>query len=126
MKRRIIATANAPSAIGPYSQAVRAGNTVYLSGQIPLDAVTGRIIGEDITEQTHQIMKNIGEILKAAGYKFKDVVKVTCLLADINDFQKMNDVYAEYFSENSPARSTYEVSNLPRGAKAEIETIAVK
>jgi 2-iminobutanoate/2-iminopropanoate deaminase len=126
MKRRIIVTSNAPSAIGPYSQAVQAGNTVYLSGQIPLDASTGRIIGEDITEQTHQVMKNIGEILKAAGYKFKDVVKVTCLLADINDFQKMNDVYAEYFSENSPARSTYEVSNLPRGVKIEIETTAVR
>jgi len=126
MKRRIIITSNAPSAIGPYSQAVQAGNTVYLSGQIPLDASTGRIIGEDITEQTHQVMKNIGEILKAAGYKFQDVVKVTCLLADINDFQKMNDVYSEYFSENSPARSTYEVSNLPRGVKIEIDTIAVR
>jgi 2-iminobutanoate/2-iminopropanoate deaminase len=126
MKRRIIATSNAPNAIGPYSQAVKAGNTVYLSGQIPLDAATGRIIGEDITEQTHQVMKNIGEILKAAGYRYKDVVKVTCLLADINDFQKMNDVYAEYFHENSPARSTYEVSNLPRGVKIEIDAIAAK
>ncbi len=126
MKRRIIVTTNAPSAIGPYSQAVRAGNTVYLSGQIPLDAATGRIIGEDISEQTHQVMRNIGEILKAAGYKYKNVVKVTCLLADITDFQKMNEVYAEYFPENSPARSTYEVSNLPRGVKIEIESIAVK
>ncbi len=126
MKRRIIVTTNAPSAIGPYSQAVRAGNTVYLSGQIPLDAATGRIVGEDISEQTHQVMRNIGEILKAAGYKYKHVVKVTCLLADISDFQKMNEVYAEYFPENSPARSTYEVSNLPRGVKIEIESIAVK
>jgi 2-iminobutanoate/2-iminopropanoate deaminase len=126
MKRKIIITSNAPSAIGPYSQAVRAGNTVYLSGQIPLDALTGRIAGEDITEQTHQVMKNIGEILKAAGYKFQHVVKVTCLLADIGDFQKMNDVYTKYFSENSPARSTYEVSNLPRGVKVEIDAIAVK
>lgn len=126
MKRRIIATTNAPVAIGPYSQAVQAGNTVYLSGQIPLDAATGRIIGEDITEQTHQVMKNIGEILEAAGYKYKDVVKVTCLLADISDFQKMNEVYAQYFPENSPARSTYEVSNLPRGVKIEIDSIAVK
>jgi 2-iminobutanoate/2-iminopropanoate deaminase len=126
MKRRIIVTANAPSAIGPYSQAVQAGNTVYLSGQIPLDAATGRIVGEDISEQTHQVMKNIGEILKAAGYKYQNVVKVTCLLADITDFQRMNEVYAEYFPVDSPARSTYEVSNLPRGVKIEIESVAVK
>lgn len=126
MERKIIATKNAPSAIGPYSQAVQTGNTIYLSGQIPLDAGSGKIVGDDITEQTHQVMKNIGEILKAAGFEFRDVVKVTCLLADINDFQKMNEVYAEYFPENSPARSAFEVSNLPRGAKIEIETMAVK
>ena len=126
MNRRIIVTKNAPSAIGPYSQAVQTGNTIYLSGQIPLDAGSGRMVGEDITEQTHQVMKNIGEILKAAGFGFRDVVKVTCLLSDITDFQRMNEVYAEYFPENSPARSTYEVSNLPRGAKIEIDTIAVK
>lgn len=126
MERKIIATKNAPSAIGPYSQAVQTGNTIYLSGQIPLDAGSGKIVGDDITEQTHQVMKNIGEILKAAGFEFRDVVKVTCLLADINDFQKMNEVYAGYYPQDPPARAAYEVSNLPKGVKIEIETIAVR
>jgi 2-iminobutanoate/2-iminopropanoate deaminase len=126
MKRRIIITDNAPRAIGPYSQAVEVNNTLYISGQIPLNPESSKIVGDDITEQTQQVMKNIGSILKAAGYEFQNVVKVTCLLADINDFQKMNEVYSKYFNENSPARSTFEVSNLPKGVKIEIETIAVR
>jgi 2-iminobutanoate/2-iminopropanoate deaminase len=126
MAKRIIATADAPAAIGPYSQAVKADNTLYISGQIPLDPETGNITGSDITEQTRQVMQNIMTILKAAGYEPGHVVKSTCLLADINDFQKMNEVYAEYYLQDPPARAVYEVSNLPKGVKIEIETIAVR
>ncbi len=126
MMKRIITTADAPSAIGPYSQAVEADNTLYISGQIPMDPATGDIIGSDIVSQTKQVMENIKAILKSAGYELKNVVKSTCLLADINDFQKMNEVYAGYYPEDPPARAAYEVSNLPGGVKIEIETIAVR
>ncbi len=126
MTKRIITTANAPASIGPYSQAIEANNTLYISGQIPLDPETGKIAGSDIVSQTRQVMKNITAILKAAGYEPRHVVKSTCLLADINDFQKMNEVYAGYYPEDPPARAAYEVSNLPMGVKIEIETIAVR
>ena len=121
-----IHTPNAPAAIGPYSQAVQTGNMLFVSGQIPIDPATGVFAGEDITTQTHQSLTNIKNILAAAGYSLKDVVKTTVLLADIADFAAMNAVYAEYFAENKPARAAFAVKDLPRGALVEIEAIAAK
>ena len=121
-----IHTPNAPTAIGPYSQAVQTGNMLFVSGQIPIDPATGVFAGEDITTQTHQSLTNIKNILAAAGYSLKDVVKTTVLLADIADFAAMNAVYAEYFTENKPARAAFAVKDLPRGALVEIEAIAAK
>ena len=121
-----IYTPNAPAAIGPYSQAVQAGDMLFVSGQIPIDPATGVFAGEDITTQTHQSLTNIKNILAAAGYSLKDVVKTTVLLADIADFAAMNAVYAEYFTENKPARAAFAVKDLPRGALVEIEAIAAK
>ena len=121
-----IHTPNAPAAIGPYSQAVQTGNMLFVSGQIPIDPATGVFAGEDITTQTNQSLTNIKNILAAAGYSLKDVVKTTVLLADIADFAAMNAVYAEYFTENKPARAAFAVKDLPRGALVEIEAIAAK
>ena len=121
-----IHTPNAPAAIGPYSQAVQAGNMLFVSGQIPIDPATGAFAGEDITTQTHQSLTNVKNILAAAGYTMNDVVKTTVLLADIADFAAMNAVYAEYFNENKPARACFAVKDLPRGALVEIEAIANK
>ena len=121
-----IHTPNAPAAICPYSQAVQTGNMLFVSGQIPIDPATGVFAGEDITTQTHQSLTNIKNILAAAGYSLKDVVKTTVLLADIADFAAMNAVYAEYFTENKPARTAFAVKDLPRGALVEIEAIAAK
>ena len=123
---KIIHTENAPAAIGPYSQAVQAGNLLFVSGQIPVDPATGAFAGEDITTQTHQSLTNIRNILAAAGYTMNDVVKTTVLLAEIADFAAMNAVYAEYFTENKPARAAFAVKDLPRGALVEIEAIAAK
>ncbi|MBN2347200.1 MAG: RidA family protein [Bacteroidales bacterium] len=124
--KKIINTAAAPAAIGPYSQAVEANGTLYISGQIPLHPESAEIVGNTIEEQTEQVMKNIESILKAAGYTFNDVVKSTCLLANIEHFQKMNEVYGKYYKENPPARAAYQVVNLPKGVLIEIETTAVK
>jgi 2-iminobutanoate/2-iminopropanoate deaminase len=124
--KKIISTINAPQAIGPYSQAVEANNTLYISGQLPLNPRTGKLIYGDIFEQTEMVMINIGAILEAAGYDFGDVVKSTCLLSDIKNFAAMNEVYGRYYPTNPPARAAYEVVNLPLGALIEIETIAVK
>ena len=121
-----IHTANAPAAIGPYSQAIAAGNTIYVSGQIPIDPATGVFAGEDIATQTRQSLTNVSNILAAAGYTLNDVVKTTVLLADIADFATMNAVYAEFFTENKPARACFAVKDLPRGALVEIEAIAAK
>lgn len=121
-----IHTPNAPAAIGPYSQAVQTGNMLFVSGQIPIDPATGVFAGEDINTQTHQSLTNIKNILAAAGYSMNDVVKTTVLLADIADFGAMNAVYAEYFTENKPARAAFAVKDLPRGALVEIEAIAAK
>ena len=121
-----IYTPNAPAAIGPYSQAVQAGNMLFVSGQIPVDPATGAFAGEDIVTQTRQSLTNVKNILEAAGYSLGDVVKTTVLLADIADFAAMNAVYAEYFSENKPARACLAVKDLPKGALVEIEAIAVK
>lgn len=124
--KRIIETANAPEAVGPYSQAVEANGTLYISGQVPLDPKTKKIVDGGIKEQTIQVMENIGAILKAAGYDYSDVVKSTCLLSDIEHFKAMNEVYAKYYTEKKPARAAFAVKDLPLGALVEIETIAVK
>lgn len=121
-----IYTPNAPAAIGPYSQAVQAGNMLFVSGQIPVDPATGAFAGEDIVTQTKQSLTNVKNILEAAGYSLNDVVKTTVLLADIADFAAMNAVYAEFFSENKPARACFAVRDLPKAALVEIEAIACK
>ena len=125
MSKEIIATDRAPKAIGPYSQAVKAGRFVFCSGQIPLDPVTGELRGADIREQTEQVMENIAQVLGAAGLAFDDVVKSTIFLTDLADFAAVNEVYGRRFPENPPARSTVEVKGLPRGARVEIEVIAL-
>ena len=122
--KKIISTTEAPAAIGPYSQAVRAGSLVFCAGQVPLDPKSGQIVSEDITEQTRRVLDSITAILKAEQLTLAHVVKTTVFLSDFGDFQKMNEVYATYFSENPPARSTVGVSTLPKNAKVEIEAIA--
>ena len=114
----------APAAIGPYSQAVRTGDLLFVSGQLPIDPATGAFAGEDIASQTRQSLMNVKAILEAAGYSCADVVKSTVLLAEISDFAAMNAVYAEFFSEPYPARSAVAVKTLPKGALVEIEVIA--
>lgn len=121
-----IHTPNAPAAIGPYSQAVQAGSMLFVSGQIPIDPATGVFAGEDIVTQTRQSLTNIKNILEAAGYSMNDVVKTTVLLADIADFGAMNEVYAQFFVDNKPARAAFAVKDLPRGALVEIEAVANK
>lgn len=124
--KKVISTSNAPKAIGPYSQAIEINGMLFISGQIPIDPATGKIIDGGITEQAEQVMKNIGAILLEAGYEFKDVIKSTCLLNDMENFAAMNAVYGKYYAENPPARAAYAVVKLPLGALIEIETIAVK
>jgi 2-iminobutanoate/2-iminopropanoate deaminase len=124
--KKIINTAAAPKAIGPYSQAVEANGMLFISGQIPIDPGTGKMIEGGISEQTEQVMKNIGAILKEAGYDFSDVLKSTCLLSDMDNFAAMNVVYGSYYAENPPARAAYGVVKLPLGALVEIETIATR
>jgi 2-iminobutanoate/2-iminopropanoate deaminase len=124
--KKIIYTESAPKAVGPYSQAVETNGMLFISGQIPIDPAIGKIVEGGIKEQTHQVLKNIGAILKAAGYDYKDVVKSTCLLSDMDNFAAMNEVYAQYYAENPPARAAYGVVRLPLGAMVEIETIAMK
>ena len=121
-----IYTPNAPAAIGPYSQAIQAGNLLFVSGQIPIHPATGAFAGEDIETQTRQSLTNVKHILEAAGFTLNDVVKTTVLLADIGDFAAMNAVYAEFFCENKPARACFAVKDLPKGALVEIEAIASK
>ena len=124
--RQVVATENAPAAIGPYSQAVRVGPTLYCSGQIPLDPATGLLVSGPIEDQTRRVLDNLGAVLKAAEMGFGDVVKVTVYLKDLNNYGAMNAVYAEYFSEAKPARAAVEVSRLPKDVGIEIECIAVK
>ena len=121
---KAITTENAPAAIGPYSQAIAAGNAVYASGQIPIVPETGELVQGDISVQAEQVMKNVGEILKAAGAEYTDVVKTTCFLADMNDFAAFNSVYARYFT-GRPARSCVAVKALPKGALCEVEVTAI-
>lgn len=124
MKLNVIATEKAPAAIGPYSQAIQAGNLLFCSGQIPLDPQTGEIVAGDIRSQAEQVMKNISAVLLAAGVGFNDVVKVTIFLVDMKDFGVVNEVYGSYFCDHKPSRSTVAVRELPRGVLLEIEVIA--
>jgi 2-iminobutanoate/2-iminopropanoate deaminase len=123
--KKIISTVNAPKAIGPYSQAVEANGMIFISGQIPVVPADGSI-PEGIEAQTEQVMKNIGAILKEAGLGYENVIKTTCLLSDMDNFQAMNGVYGKYFPENPPARAAYAVVKLPLGVLVEIESIAVR
>jgi 2-iminobutanoate/2-iminopropanoate deaminase len=122
--RQAVSTTSAPTAIGPYSQAVRAGALLFVSGQVPLDPATGQLVDGDIAAQTHRVFQNIGEILKAGGASFDHVVRTTVFLADMNDFAAMNEAYATYFTTPAPARATVQVSRLPRDARIEIDVIA--
>ncbi|MGL4971874.1 MAG: RidA family protein [Culicoidibacterales bacterium] len=121
----IIQTDFAPQAIGPYSQAVLAGDTLYVSGQIPFDPQTMTLVSDDVQEQTHQCLKNLQAIVEAAGLTMKQIVKVGIFITDMDEFALINEVYAQYFSEHKPARSTVQVARLPRDVKIEIEAIAV-
>ena len=124
--KKIINSPKAPKAIGPHSQATEANGMVFISGQLPVDVNTGKFVEGGIKEQTEQSLKNIGYILEAAGCDYKNVVKTTCLLSDISDFAAMNEIYAKYFGEESPARAAFAVKTLPMGALVEIEAIAAK
>jgi 2-iminobutanoate/2-iminopropanoate deaminase len=124
--REIVATEAAPQAIGPYSQAIQTGDFVFTSGQIPIDPKTGVFVEGGITEQTEQVLRNLAEVLRAAGTSLEAVVKTTVYLADMDDFAAMNEVYGRYFSNEPPARSTVQAARLPRDARVEIDAIAVK
>lgn len=124
--KKVIFTPKAPQAIGPYSQAVEVNGMLYISGQVPLDPETMKVIEGGIKEQTRQVIKNIGAILEVAGYSFSDVVKSTCLLSDMANFKAMNEVYGEFYENDPPARAAFAVKELPLGVLVEIETVAVK
>ncbi|MCB0486975.1 MAG: RidA family protein [Cyclobacteriaceae bacterium] len=126
MSKEVVYSAKAPEPIGPYSQAIKAGNTLFVSGQIPIDSSTGKIDDGDITSQTNQVMKNLEAILTAAGMTFANVVKCSIFLSDMNDFPKVNDAYGKYFQSEPPARETVQVSRLPKDVNVEISCIAVK
>ena len=122
--KKIIATSDAPAAIGPYSQAIRSGNLIFCSGQIPLDPRSGQIVSDDIGEQTRRVLDNISGLLKSEGLSLADVVKTTIFLTDLGNFQIVNEIYGSYFNNQPPARSTVQISALPKGARVEIEVIA--
>jgi 2-iminobutanoate/2-iminopropanoate deaminase len=122
--RQAVSTPSAPKAIGPYSQAIRAGSLLFVSGQVPIDPATGQIVNGDIAAQTHRVFQNIGEILKAGGASFDHVVRTTVFLADMDDFSAMNEAYATYFTAPAPARATVQVSRLPKDARVEIDVVA--
>jgi 2-iminobutanoate/2-iminopropanoate deaminase len=124
--RQTVATDAAPRAIGPYSQAISAGDLVFASGQIPTDPKTGEFVAGGVAEQTEQVLKNLSEVLKAAGCGLADVVKTTVFLADMGDFVAMNETYGRFFASDPPARSTVQAARLPRAARVEIDAIAVK
>jgi len=119
-----VTTPHAPGAIGPYSQAIRAGDFVFLSGQIPLDPGTGQLVAGGIVEQTHQVLKNLGAVLEAAGASYARVVKTTVYLADMGEFGAMNEIYGTYFSSPAPARATVQAARLPRDVRVEIDAVA--
>jgi len=124
--KKIVFTENAPKAIGPYSQAIEKNGQLFISGQVPIDPTTSKVVEGGINEQTEQVMKNIEAILNEAGYTFADVVKSTCLLSDMANFSAMNAIYGRYYSENPPARAAFAVKELPLGVLVEIETLAIK
>lgn len=124
--REVISTKDAPAAIGPYSQAIRVGNALYLAGQIPIDPTTGQLVSGGITEQTRQVMENLKAILTAAGFSMSDVVQCRVYLSDLSDYVGMNEVYAGYFKESPPARAVVQVSGIPRDALLEVMATAIK
>ena len=123
--KKIISTSDAPAAIGPYSQAIRSGDFIFCSGQIPLDPKTGEMVSDDIGAQTRQVLDNISGVLESEGLSLGDVLKTTIFLTDLGNFQIVNEIYGSYFNNQPPARSTVQVSALPKGARVEIEVIAV-
>jgi 2-iminobutanoate/2-iminopropanoate deaminase len=125
MKKPVV-TPHAPKAVGPYSQAVLAGDTLYCSGQIPLDPETGEVVAGGVREQAERVFLNLGAVLRASGMDFSDVVKATIFTTDLSKFGELNEVYASYFSEPYPARSTVQVSALPRGVQVEVEVVAIR
>jgi 2-iminobutanoate/2-iminopropanoate deaminase len=126
MEKQVINTNGAPAPIGPYNQAIKAGSTLFISGQIALNPETGQIEKEDITSETHRVMQNLRAILTEAGMDFSDVVKTTIFIMDMNDFSQINEVYGKYFSGYFPARETVQVAGLPKGVNVEISMIAIK
>jgi len=126
MTKQIINTTSAPAPIGPYSQAVLSGNTLYVSGAIAIDPANGNMIQADIEAETHQVMKNLGEILKSAGMNYSNIIKATIFVTDLANFAKINGVYGSYFEKEFPSRETVQVSALPKAAHVEISVIAVK
>lgn len=126
MAKEIVYSKNAPEPIGPYSQGVKVGNVLYVSGQIALDAESGSLINENITEETHAVMKNLDAVLAAANFSFLDVVKCTIFIRDMDDFTTINEAYGQYFKSSPPARETVEVSGLPKNVNVEISCIAAK
>jgi 2-iminobutanoate/2-iminopropanoate deaminase len=125
MERQVIHTDHAPKAIGPYSQAIRVGEFIFCAGQTPIDPATGNLVAGEIEAQTRRVLQNLAAVLEAAGTSLSHVVKTTVFLLDMNDFQRMNAVYAEFFPANPPARSTVQVARLPRDARVEIEVVAL-
>ncbi len=123
--KKIVSTTEAPAAVGPYSQAVRIGPMLFTAGQIPLDPQSGQIVSEDVAEQTKRVLENLTAVLKAENMNFSNIVKTTVFMTNLADFQTMNDIYAGYFKDSPPARSTVQVAALPRGAQVEIEVVAV-
>lgn len=126
LMKKVIFTEKAPKAIGPYSQAIESNGQLFISGQVPVDPATSKVVEGGVKEQTLQVMKNIEAILQEAGYTFSDVVKSTCLLSDMAHFGAMNEVYGSYYKENPPARAAFAVRELPLGVMVEIETLAIK
>ena len=126
MAKEVVYSANAPEPIGPYSQAIKVGNMLFLSGQVAIQKSSGNVITSNITDETQQVMKNLEEVLKAADYDFSHIVKTTIFLKDMNNFPKVNEVYGSYFTNQPPARETVEVSRLPKDVNVEISCIAVK
>jgi 2-iminobutanoate/2-iminopropanoate deaminase len=123
--RQAVSSESAPAAIGPYSQAIRAGQFLFLSGQIPLDRATGQLVDGDVASQTDQVLRNLGAVLAAADLSFEHVVRTTIYLADLNDFNAVNEVYGRYFTTPAPARATVQVARLPRDSRVEIDAIAM-
>jgi 2-iminobutanoate/2-iminopropanoate deaminase len=126
MAKEVVYSANAPEPIGPYSQAIKSGNMLFLSGQVAIQKSTGHLITSNITDETTQVMQNLEYVLKAAGYDFSHIVKTTIFLKDMNDFPKVNEVYGTYFNSEPPARETVQVARLPKDVNVEISCIAVK